>query len=166
MKLSGQTLYYFIVCKRKCYLSYNGVRTEHTSDLIKIGKYLHEIRQQSNSEKLGTENVEIDIEGIKIDSIQKEYVIEYKKRNSSLEATKAQLLFYLYKLKQKGVIKKGKLIFKENRDNITLELDEKNEKWIKSIIKEAKQLLKKEETPPVINLPKCKNCAFYDYCYS
>ena len=56
-----------------------------------------------------------------------------KKKNSSESAAKAQLLFYLYTLKQKGVIKKGILKFKENRDDIKIELTPENEKYIKDL---------------------------------
>ncbi|MFW5719514.1 MAG: CRISPR-associated protein Cas4 [Candidatus Dojkabacteria bacterium] len=167
--LTGTLISYYLICKRKCYLHYHNLKFEDNSELVKIGKYLHEQRQQkleeSGGEKGSSSNAEILLEGIKIDSIEGEYVVEYKKKNSSEEAARAQLLYYLYTLQNKGVSKKGLLKFKESKGSIEVELTEENQAYISDLIKEIKQLLSSEDVPPVINHPKCKKCAFYEYCY-
>ncbi|MEI7604556.1 MAG: CRISPR-associated protein Cas4, partial [bacterium] len=134
------------------------------SELVKIGKYYHEQRQQNLTEK--DKDTEIMIESIKLDSIEEDYVIEYKKKNSSEDSAKAQLLYYLYQLKQKGVIKKGILKFKESKKDIEIELTPDNEKYILELMHKTETLLQSDKIPSVINKPKCKKCAYYEYCYS
>ena len=46
-----------------------------------------------------------------------------------------------------------------------LELDDEIEKQLYEYEEEIKQLLLQEEVPPVLNKPKCKKCAYYEYCY-
>lgn len=143
---------------------------ELNSELVKIGKYLHEQRHQKleneKSRDGGDENAEILLDGVKIDSIEGEYVVEYKKKNSSEEAARAQLLYYLYVLKKKGVVKKGLLKFKESRGSIEVNLTPENEAYIRQLIHAVEDLLNGTIVPDVLNQPKCKKCAFYEYCYS
>jgi CRISPR-associated exonuclease Cas4 len=159
MKIGGSLIQYYIFCKRRCYLHAYNIKSEHTSDLVKLGKYYHqEFEEGAEEDKI--------INGVKIDKIEGDYLVELKKSNADCEAAKWQLLFYLYKLKEVGIIKKGKLKFKDNRDDIETELTEENEKELLQIISEIEKLLKQDEIPPVINNRKCKKCAFYEFCYS
>jgi len=88
--------------------------------------------------------------------------------DSDIEAAKWQLLFYLYKLKQKGIIKKGRLeVFekkKQDKKRIEIILDEENEKRLLEIIEEIKTLLSNSMPKPKFN-NKCKKCAYYEYCF-
>lgn len=101
--ITGTIINYYIHCKRQCYLHYHRINLEDESSLVKIGKALHERHH--------TEEIEID--NIKLDKIQGEFVTEIKKSDTDFNAGRFQLLFYLKKLKDKGVIKKGRLIFLE-----------------------------------------------------
>lgn len=159
MRINGTLISYYIICKRKCYLNSNNIQSEHTSDLVKLGKYYHqEFEEGDEEDKM--------INGVKIDKIEGDYLIELKKSNADAEAAKWQLLYYLYKLKEVGIIKKGKLKFKDNKGDIEVELTEGNEKELLQIISEIEELLEKGDLPAVINNRKCKKCAFYQFCYS
>ena len=112
----------------------------------------------------------IDISSnIKIDKLTKEYLTEVKKSDADPEAAKWQLLFYLKVLKEKGIARKGKLEFieknKKDKKTVILELDDEIEKQLYQYEEAIKQLLLKEEVPPVLDKPKCKKCAYYEYCY-
>lgn len=159
MKISGSLIQYYIFCKRRCYFHAHNIKSEHTSDLVKLGKYYHqEFEEGEEEDKM--------INGVKVDKIEGDYLIELKKSNVDAYAAKWQLLFYLYKLKEVGIIKKGKLKFKDNRDDIDVELTEENEKELLQIITEVEELLDNNEIPLTINNRKCKKCAFYELCYS
>lgn len=163
--MTGTLINYYLHCKRQCYLHAHNIKCEDNSELVKIGKYLHEER----ASKLDTskkDRSELLLGSIKIDSIEGDYIIEYKKKNSSEAAAKAQLLFYLYTLKQKGVIKKGVLKFKENKKDIEVELTPENEEFIINLVEKVNALIASDVIPSVINEPKCKKCAYYDFCYS
>lgn len=161
--ITGTDVNYYILCKRKCFLSHNKIGLEQNSELVKIGKVLHEQKYQNDnaSEKL--------IECIKIDKISKDYVSELKKSDSDIESAKWQLLYYLYILKQKGIYRKGKLEFiqQNNQKNkiIYIELTDANEKELIELLKDISELFKSDKIPCTLNNRKCKKCAYYDYCY-
>ena len=162
MEINGTLMNYYIHCKRQCYLHGNRINLEDNSEEVKIGKALHEAKENDK-------NTEITIENIKIDKLTKEYLTEVKKSDADPEAAKWQLLFYLKVLKEKGIERKGKLEFieknKKDKKTVILELDDEIEKQLYKYEEEIKQLLLKEEVPPVLDKPKCKKCAYYEYCY-
>ena len=153
---------YYMHCKRQCYLHGNRINLEDNSEEVKIGKALHEAKENDK-------NTEITIENTKIDKLTKEYLTEVKKSDADPEAAKWQLLFYLKVLKEKGIERKGKLEFieknRKDKKTVILELDDEIEKQLYEYEEEIKQLLLQEEVPPVLNKPKCKKCAYYEYCY-
>lgn len=159
MGITGTIVNYYIHCKRQCYMHYHKMNMEDESELVKIGKAIHEER---NSE-------EILVENIKLDKIGKEYLTEIKKSDADLEAAKMQILYYLFKLKEKGVIRKGKIeVIEKNKSDKKVHeifLTEENEVMLKELLNEIKLLIDKEEIPPVEKSKKCKKCAYYSYCY-
>jgi CRISPR-associated exonuclease Cas4 len=112
---------------------------------------------------------EVSFESIKIDKITKDYVVEVKKSDSDMEAAKWQLLFYLYTLKQKGIIKKGRLeVFEKIRQNKKvhyIELGDTEESELVDILTDIENLINAPKPPKPKLLPKCKRCAYYEYCF-
>ena len=82
MKVNGTLINYYFHCKRQCYLHGNRINLESNSEDVKIGKAIHEIKEEEGS------NTEISIENIKIDKITKEYLVEIKKSDSDYEESK------------------------------------------------------------------------------
>lgn len=162
MRVNGTLINYYYHCKRQCYLHGNRLNLEDNSEQVKIGIALHE-------EKNTTENTEIALENIRLDKLTDEYLTEVKKSDADMEAAKWQLLFYLKILKEKGIIRKGKLEFIEKRKGdskiLYFELTEKEEEELQKTIKEIENLLEMSNIPEVLNKSKCKKCAYYEYCY-
>ena len=135
---------------------------EDNSEVVKIGKVIHEER----AEKPGTE---IAIDNIKLDKLTKDYVTEVKKSDADPEAAKWQLLFYLKILKEKGIERKGKLEFVEknklNKKIVIVELTKETEEQLEQYIKNIEELLSGDDIPPVEVKKGCKKCAYYEYCY-
>lgn len=163
MKINGTLINYYFHCKRQCYLHANRINLEDNSEDVRIGKILHEISEEKS--KKG----EISIDNIKIDKLTRDYLVEIKKSDSDPEAVKWQVLLYLYKLKQKGVERKGKIEFIEkNRQDKKvhyIELDEVNEKEFLDILKKIKTLINQDRPPQAKFENKCKKCAYYEYCF-
>lgn len=162
MLVNGTLINYYFHCKRQCWLHGNRINLEDNSEDVKIGKAYHEVYKEKNKE------TEVAIENIRIDRITKEYLTEIKKSDADVEATTWQTLYYLKILKEKGIERKGKIEFIEKnkeRKTIILELDSDKEKQLIDIIKEIEELLLKAEIPLVLNKPKCKKCAYFEYCY-
>ncbi len=163
MKITGTLVNYYFHCKRQCYLHGNRLNFEDNSELVKIGKAIHEVKSDQNK------NTEILFENIKIDKITKEYLTEVKKSDADVDASKWQLIFYLKTLKDKGINRKGKLEFieknKKSSKIIYVELDNDLEERLNYYIKQIETLLSDDIIPSVLNKPKCKKCAYYEYCY-
>lgn len=182
MKVNGTLMNYYFHCKRQCYLFGNRLNLEDNSEEVKIGKAIHEQKAEVGN----AQNTEIAIENIRLDKLTKEYLTEVKKSDADVEASKWQLIFYLKVLKEKGIIRKGKLEFveknkikkvkgnqckqgkqgnQEDRKILIVELTDELEEKLEEYEKEINDLLLSEEIPPVLNKSTCKKCAYYEYCY-
>lgn len=163
MKVNGTLVNYYFHCKRQCYLHGNRLNLEDESENVKIGKAIHE--EKYDKEK----NREIAIDNIKLDKLTTKYLTETKKSDADIEAAKWQLLYYLKVLKSKGIIRKGKLEIveknKQNKSVIIVDLTDEIERKLDMIEKEIIKLIDGNNVPEVINDKKCKQCAYYAYCY-
>ncbi|HAK42886.1 MAG TPA: CRISPR-associated protein Cas4 [Clostridium sp.] len=163
MKVNGTLINYYFHCKRQCWLHGNRLNLEDNSEMVKIGKAIHEEKAEQGK------NTELTIDNVKIDKLTNEYLVEVKKSDADVEASKWQLLLYLKILKGKGIERKGKLEFVEKNKSksrtLYLELDEKTEDRLDNIVKNIEDLIHNEEIPSTINKPTCKKCAYYEYCY-
>lgn len=163
MRVNGTLINYYFHCRRQCYLHGNRLNLEDNSETVQIGKAIHEERQEQSKD------TELAIDNIKIDKLTKDYLVEVKKSDADVEASKWQLLYYLKVLKEKGVERKGKLEFVEKNKTknkiLYFELTEENMKELDFYVEGIEQLLQEENIPDVLNEPKCKKCAYYEYCY-
>lgn len=162
MQVNGTLINYYIHCKRQCYLHGNRLNLEDNSEIVKIGKAIHEERAQNK-------DTEIAIDNIRIDKLTKEYLTEVKKSDADLEASKWQLLFYLKVLREKGIDRKGKLEFVEKnrteRKVVFVDLGKEEEQSLSRYENEIKELLMQDQVPEGIMKPQCKKCAYYEYCF-
>lgn len=162
MQVNGTLINYYFHCKRQCYLHGNKMNLEDNSEIVKIGKAIHE-------EKLYGKNSEIAIDNIKLDKLTKNYLTEVKKSDADVDAATWQLLYYLKVLKSKGIRKKGKLEFVEKKKlkkkTLIIELTNEKEKELNNHIDEIKRLIQSDEIPERLNKASCKKCAYYEYCY-
>ena len=161
--VTGTLINYYFHCPTQCWLHANRINLEDNSEDVRIGKILHELADEKNKKS------EISIDNVKIDKLTKDYLVEIKKSNSDLEAVKWQVLLYLYKLKQKGVKRKGKIEFiekrKQSRKMHYVELDEESEQELLNILETIKNLVDKSKPPEPIFKKHCKKCAYYEYCF-
>lgn len=163
MLVNGTLINYYFNCKRQCYLHGNRLNLEDNSEIVKIGKAIHDEKEELLKES------EIAIENIKLDGLTSKYLIEIKKSDANIEACKWQLLFYLKILKDKGVLREGKLQFEEKnkqaKNIIYVKLTEESQRQLEKYIADIENLIEDEKIPEVINSPSCKKCAYYEYCY-
>lgn len=159
--MNGTLINYYYICKRKLWLSYNKINLESNSEDVLIGKELH---NELNKSK----NTEIELDGIKIDKLTDDYVIEVKKSDSNIEASIMQLKYYLYILNSYNIKKDGKLKIiekdKTTRD-IKIKYDKKVEKEVKDTIIEIEKIINNSIIPPINkDIKKCKKCSYYEFC--
>lgn len=160
--VTGTLINYYFHCQTQCWLHANRLNLEDNSEDVRIGKVLHEIKEEKSKQ------TEIKIDNIKIDRITKDYLIEFKKSDSDPEAVKWQVLLYLHKLHHKGVERLGKVEYHEKNHNTKteiIELNDANEKELLAVLEDIQKLIDLP-MPPLPKLEnKCKKCAYYEYCF-
>jgi CRISPR-associated exonuclease Cas4 len=134
---------------------------EQESESVFIGKLIHENSYERKQK-------EMIIDGaVKIDFLGDEAVHEVKKSDAMEEAHEWQLLFYIYKLRQKGSnIKKGIINYPKQRKTKEIEYTEEIEKKIATITDEIVRIKEEKTAPEVLNSKICKSCSYEDFCYA
>lgn len=163
MRITGTIVNYYIHCKRQCWLFAHKLNLEDDSEDVRIGRILHEIRSEGRS------NAEIQIEGIKVDKLTDEFVVELKKSDADVAATTWQTMYYLYILRQKGLERKGRLEFlernKQTYKTVEVELNEVSEQKLEGLLAEIETYLAQDKPLPAMYSKKCERCAYYAYCF-
>lgn len=161
--VTGTLINYYFHCQRQCWLHGNRINLEDNSEDVKIGKALHQVKEQSG------QNTELEIDHIRIDKLTKDYLVELKKSDADVEAVTWQTLYYLKVLKGKGIERKGKIEFVEKNKTqnkiIYVELTQDKEEALEKIEIAIEKLLEKEMPSPQAKISKCKKCAYYEYCH-
>ncbi|MBS4534393.1 CRISPR-associated protein Cas4 [Clostridium sp. D2Q-14] len=160
-KITGVMVYYYAVCKRKLWYFTNDVNMEHNSELVEIGKFVDE-----TSYKREKKSILID-EMINIDFLKDWKIIhEIKKSRKLDEASKWQLKYYIWVLRNNGVeIEKGILDYPLLRKREEIFLDEFEERELIELLEEIRSIINMDLPPGRINKKYCKKCAYYELCY-
>jgi len=91
---------------------------------------------------------------------------EIKKSSRAEESARLQLLFYLYRLRERGVYSKGVLLFPKERKKIEVDLTPELEKEIKSILEDIREVIALPSAPPPQKIKYCTHCAYREFCWS
>ncbi|MCX7759392.1 MAG: CRISPR-associated protein Cas4 [bacterium] len=158
--ITGTQIAYYTICHRKLWLFSKNITMEHTSELVEIGKIIHE---NSYSRK----RKEINLEGIKVDLLEaKRGVIHEVKKSKSLEESHIwQLKYYLYYFKQIGIEIEGIIDYPKIRRRERIALTEEDISKIGGILFDIQNIVDEDTPPPIIHKPYCKKCSYYEFCY-
>jgi len=159
-KVQGIEVNYYYVCKRKLWLFDKGISMESESDAVLEGKLIHE----NAYPKAQTREVMID-DLLKIDIIEGDYIKDVKKSSKMRHSDAMQIAYYLFYLKQMGVMKKGTINYVKERKIEKIELTEDLENEIKNALVEINKILDSKRPPQREKLPHCQKCAYYLFCY-
>lgn len=166
MKLiTGTHFNYYQICRRKLWLFANGIGMEHTSDLVYEGKLIHEESYPQRSKKYE----EIEMDGIKVDyyDAKNKIIHEIKKSDKVERAHEWQLKYYIYVFERNGIEGvKGVLEYPALRKKDEIMLSEVDREKLKEMEKEITNIIENENCPPREKKKICKNCSYYDFCYS
>lgn len=165
MNTTGTHFNYYMLCHRKLWLFANGITMEHTSDLVYEGKLIHEESYPQRSERYE----EIEIGGIKIDyyDAKNKIIHEVKKSDKVDIAHEWQLKYYIYVLKQNGIEGvTGILEYPKLRKTDEILLSERDITMIEEMKQKIEELIHSEQCPPRIKMGICKNCSYFDFCWS
>ena len=161
---SATQITYFHLCHRKLWLHTHDLKMEHNSHAVAEGKLIEKTSYQRRSEKWK----QLAFDGVKIDHFDpaQKLVREVKKSPKLEHAHVAQVKYYLYALKQRGVLDaRGLIEYPKHRKTTRVELEKGDPAEIEKWEKEIKEIIALKTCPPIIKKSYCKNCAFYDFCF-
>jgi CRISPR-associated exonuclease Cas4 len=154
------------VCRRELWLHAHEIRMEHTSDLVAEGKLIGDTAYDRRADKY----TQVELDGIKIDFYDsKNRVVHETKRGRAIEqAHRAQVQYYLYKLRQHGVADASGLIEYPDlrKTEPVAALTEADMLEIEAWEAEVRRIVGLAECPPVIRTKICNSCSYHDLCYA
>ena len=165
MQITGTHFNYYQVCRRKLWLFANGINMEHTSDLVFEGKLIHEDSYPQRSGKYE----EIELDGIKVDFYdpKQKMIHEIKKSNKVEVAHEWQLKYYIYVFERNGIEGvTGVLEYPTLRKTQEVMLSEVDRERIKEMEVDIQQIISDDVCPPLQKRSICRNCSYFDFCYS
>ena len=138
---------------------------EQTSQTVAEGKLIGENSYPQRAEKY----TELELEGAKIDfyDAKNKIVHEVKKSDKVEHAHVAQVKYYLYLLDKIGITGASGIIeYPKLRETQKVTFDESDKLEIETWIAEIKQIVGDENCPSLLNKSICKQCSYYDFCYT
>lgn len=153
------------VCKREMWLHANGIRFEHTSDLVYEGRLIHEESYPQRSSRYE----EIELDGIKVDyyDAKRKVIHEIKKSNKVEAAHEWQLKYYIYVFEQNGMEGvSGLLEYPALRRTKEVTLCDADRSRIVEMLDEIQQIVSDENCPPLQEKDICRSCSYFEFCYA
>lgn len=159
--LGGIHVQYYFVCHRKLWLYGKNLGFEEESEKVLDGKLLHEKAYKRSNQKELMIN-----DDFKIDVLDGEYVREVKLSSKMTKADRYQLLYYLYQLKKRGLIRKGLVSYTKEKKTEEIILTKEDENELEKIEVHIKKILNSPTPPKLIKKKYCRSCAYYDFCFT
>lgn len=156
VEFTGLQIYYYFIDPRRLWYFSKGITMEHNSELVEIGKII-------TSESYKRERKEIQIGRIKIDFYRKNLEIHEVKKSSKFKtASRWQLIYYLWVLKNFGVECKGILNFPKERKTEKVFLTPEIEEKLLKILEEIKKIIELPAPPRTKISEKLKTSSYYE----
>jgi CRISPR-associated exonuclease Cas4 len=171
--INATLISYFIYCKRRLWFHANGIRMEHSSDIVAEGKLIGETTYQQRSLKyteveLSYQLTEQILLTCKIDfyDAKDNIVHEVKKSDSKEVGHEWQVRFYLWVLQLNGINNSTGIIeypkFREIKEVFLTDADVAE---LRNMVVEIQNVITIDSVPSKIQLKFCKNCSYYELCY-
>lgn len=113
---------------------------------------------------------ELSLPGIKIDIVEANkcgvVVAEVKKSSRFLEAARLQLLFYLARLEENGVVARGEIRVPKERRRFPVRLDMKGRERLRRAMDALAVLVEQALPPPPKRKVFCGRCAYRGFCWA
>lgn len=162
-KVTGSIIQAYMICPRQTWLMSRNISGDQETESLEIGRFVSEKTYKRNKK-------EINIGNNKIDFIRNEnntlIIAETKKSSKKIEATEAQLLFYLYSYKNELKEVFGEIKVPKEKKAISVKLTEEKEKYIKTLIREIEELISLEKAPVKKRIKVCSSCSYLEFCWS
>lgn len=160
-QLTGVMFNYYHVCHRELWLFAHQMQMEHNSDLVYMGKLIGEESYNRNKKEILIDDM------IRIDFLDSDGVIHEAKKSNKIEnAHEFQLLYYLYLLKQKGILDiRGELNYPKLKRKKPVILTANKEAEINNTIPLIQEVISQPAAPSPKKVPFCRTCSYFEYCW-
>jgi len=160
---TGTQISYSLVCSTKLWLFSHNITMESSSDLVGMGRFIHET-------SYSRERKNVIIDRIGIDFIKKGDRItihEVKKSKKLEEAHRYQVYYYIYYLQVVLGIPDvdGMLDYPEIRKREHLTLTDEIRENLEWILREIGEIVVLRQPPPPVKKTYCKKCAYFELCW-
>ena len=162
-KINGTILNSFYICKRKTWFMAHELSPDHNNTLLEIGRLIEEDFYKRNEKGFDLSNIKIDMARKNGERI---IIGEIKKSSKNIKPAIMQVSYYLFSLKEQGVIAKGEILIPKERKKIPVELTEELEDELKSAIEDIEKIISNDMPPHVEKIKFCTNCAYREFCFS
>ncbi len=158
--INATIFYAYQICPREAWFYYHRINPDQDHELLDLGRITHEFSYRRERKEILVDNF------LKIDLMKNQLVAEVKRSSRHMEATKMQLIYYLYFLKhEKGLELEGILLFPRERKTERIILTPEAERRIEKTLKQMFPLLLSEKPPPPKRIKYCKSCSFREVCW-
>lgn len=173
MNLTATHINYYHICHRKLWLFSNGIKMEHTSEVVADGKLLHETSYPQRAEKYREINLSfslndhLDLFG-KIDfyDAAAKVIHEIKRSDKMEEAHECQVKFYIYLLELNGIEGVTAILeYPKLRNTKEIFITPGDREYLNGMFVKIAQIVQSEVCPDRINSKICKSCSYYELCY-
>jgi CRISPR-associated exonuclease Cas4 len=183
LRFTGTQINYYFVCKRKLWLFSHNMEFESESDLVQLGRLLHEQGYKRKLKEVQVDRIKMDfLEREKItkasdkvsSSIEKEkgglssiLIHEVKRSKSMQNAHIFQLLYYIYYLKNNYNVNAGRgiLHYPLLKTNISVQLTEGRENQLRDVLNGIRNVISQPNPPVAVWMKPCRSCAYMEMCW-
>ena len=161
VRITGVKIDYYHICHTKLWLFSHNIALEAGHENVEIGKQLHKDRYKRDGGDVTIDNT------ISIDFVRRGSKIELhevKKTKKMEDAHRAQLLFYLYYLLQRGVSAEGVINYPLIRETVRVTLTPDDEANLQRDIEEIERIVQ-GRMPHPLRKRICAKCAYIEFCF-
>jgi len=162
--ITGTLVWYAMICEREVWLMAHEVEPDRDDARLEWGRFLGEMVYPRSRQR------EISLPGMKLDLVERQgtrlIVGEVKASSRFREASRMQVLFYLWRLRQMGVEAEGELRFPEERRRERVVLDEEGEAQLRRVMDRVEAIMRRPTPPPPKRIRYCRSCAYREFCWS
>lgn len=161
--LTATHINYYFVCRRKLWLFSRDIQQERESELVALGRLLHE---DSFKEK----RKEYQFGPVKMDwlDLKRKVIHEVKKSDKVENAHIWQLKYYLLYFKRNNIEGfSGEINYPKLKKTTRVDLSDDDVAELENIEADIERILA-QETPPPIEVGKkiCRSCSYMEFCFA
>jgi CRISPR-associated exonuclease Cas4 len=163
MKITGSLIQSYLICPRQTWLMSRQITGDQYNEFLAIGRILSEETYKRDKKEIRVGSNVIDVVKAKDGVVT---LIETKKSSRGLDASKFQILHYMYELRNKVKALKGEIRIPKEKKIITVELDKKSTTDLKKLYVDIEKNIQEKYPEDVQKNKYCSKCSYAEFCWS